>query len=161
MDFKLLEQKKDENNSPVFSYQVIIEGLEGGIGTGYSKKESQQMAAKLTLDRLRKKPQFIDAVFAAKANRTKMEEEPVQTVPDTEVKDDFIIVKEEEKKPEKTTAKISAETAPVAEQKKAVDGKPATDEPEDIFDLSDITAAPREMTKEEIIAAAEAAAFAE
>ena len=161
MDFKLLEQKKDENNSPVFSYQVIIEGLEGGIGTGYSKKESQQMAAKLTLDRLRKKPQFIDAVFTAKANRTKMEEEPVQTVPDTEVKDDFIIVKEEEKKPEKTTAKISAETAPVAEQKKAVDGKPATDEPEDIFDLSDITAAPREMTKEEIIAAAEAAAFAE
>ena len=152
MDFKLLEQKKDENNSPVFSYQVIIEGLEGGIGTGYSKKESQQIAAKQTLDRLRKKPQFIDAVFAAKANRTKMEEEPVQTVPETEVKDDFIIVKETEKK---------AEPAPAKEQKKAVADKPAGEEPEDIFDLSDITAAPREMTREEIIAAAEAAAFAE
>jgi ribonuclease-3 len=148
LEFKLLEQKKDEKGSPVFSYQVIIEGLEGEKGSGYSKKESQQLASKLTLESLRKKPQFIDAVFAAKGSRTKMEEEPVETVPNTEVKDDFIIVHEVSESPE-------AVTLP---QQPAVGEEPA---PKDEFDLSDITAEPKEMTREDIIAAAEAAAFAE
>jgi len=40
---------------------------------------------------LRKEPQFIDAVFTAKANRTKMEEEPVENVPSTDAADSFII----------------------------------------------------------------------
>ena len=42
------------------------------------------MASKLTLERLRKEPQYIDEVFAAKTERTKMEEEPVQNVPSIE-----------------------------------------------------------------------------
>lgn len=91
LDFKLIEQKRDENNNPIFVYQAIVEGLEGGSGKGYSKKESQQLASKQTLQSLRRKPQFIDAVFAAKADRTKMEEEPVVVVPDIEQKEDFII----------------------------------------------------------------------
>ena len=66
LDFKLIEQKRDENNNPIFVYQAIVEGLEGGSGKGYSKKESQQLASKQTLQSLRRKPQFIDAVFAAK-----------------------------------------------------------------------------------------------
>ena len=85
LDFVQVEQEKDKNGSPVFTYKVVIEGIEGGTGKGYSKKESQQIASKLTLEQLRKKPQYIDAVFAAKSNRTKMEEEPVQSVPVTEV----------------------------------------------------------------------------
>ena len=91
LDFKLLEQSREGKNSPIFKYQVLIEGLEGGVGEGYSKKESQQLASKITLQQLKRKPQFIDAVFTAKGNRTKMEEEPVLTVPDTEQKTDFII----------------------------------------------------------------------
>ena len=91
IEFVLCDQKKDGNGNPMFTFLVTIEGIEGDKGTGYSKKESQQIACKLTLERLRKEPQFIDAVFSAKANRTKMEEEPVENVPDTEVKDDFII----------------------------------------------------------------------
>ena len=190
MDFKLLEQKKDENGSPVFSYQVVIEGLKCGKGTGYSKKESQQTASKITLERLRKEPQFIDAVFAAKADRTKMEEEPVQTVPDTEVQQDFIVVSstmESEPvalaaKEPKTRVKAEVQKAPQAEKSrktaassKETDSATVKDTPrqtdapksrlraedmdDDEFDLSDITA--REMSREEIIAAAEAAAFAE
>lgn len=96
LDFVQVEQEKNKNGSPVFTYKVVIEGIEGGTGKGYSKKESQQIASKLTLEQLRKKPQYIDAVFAAKSNRTKMEEEPVQSVPVTEVKSDFIITKESE-----------------------------------------------------------------
>ena len=73
-----------------------MEGVKGGEGKGYSKKESQQLASKLTLERLRKEPQYIDSVFTAKANRTKMEEEPVLAVPTTEVKNDFIISQDTE-----------------------------------------------------------------
>lgn len=76
LDFKLIEQKRDENNNPIFVYQAIVEGLEGGSGKGYSKKESQQLASKQTLQSLRRKPQFIDAVFAAKADRTKWRKNP-------------------------------------------------------------------------------------
>ena len=143
LEFILLDQQKDKNGSPLFTYQVIIEGVEGGIGKGYSKKESQQNASKITLDCLRKRPQYIDAVFAAKADRTKMEEEPVEIVPDTEVKEDFIIThKTEVKKKEELKVKVVEND---------------TDE----FDLSDITTQPKEMSREDIIAAAEAAAFAE
>ena len=147
--FKLLEQKSDEKGSPVFTYQVVIEGVEGESGTGYSKKESQQQASKLTLQRLRKNPQYIDAVFAAKASRTKMEEEPVQVVPDTEQKEDFFkgnAVKEREM---------------VKDEAPRQDPEPQQDSSVDEFDLSDITAEPKELSREEIIAAAEAAAFAE
>lgn len=149
LEFKLLEQKSDEKGSPVFTYQVVIEGVEGESGTGYSKKESQQQASKLTLQRLRKNPQYIDAVFAAKASRTKMEEEPVQVVPDTEQKDDFFkgdAVKEREM---------------VKDEAPQQDPEPQQDSSVDEFDLSDITAEPKELSREEIIAAAEAAAFAE
>ena len=159
VQFELLEQKKDDNGSPMFHYQVIIEGIEGGKGRGYSKKESQQIASKQTLERLRREPQYIDAVFAAKANRTKMEEVPVQTVPDTEQKEDFIIIQEMEEKapqPHATTRKNNRKNNNQPSQA----SKKIEQELDDL-DLSDITANPAEATKEEIIAAAEEAAFAE
>lgn len=147
MEFRELKQERDENKSPVFTTQVFIEGLEGCVGTGYSKKESQQQASKDTLQRLRREPQFIDAVFAAKGNRTKMEEEPVMSVPDPEKEQqDFII--------EKETLEVSS-----AQQDKVV-SQPAESAHDD-FTLDDIIVTPREKTREEIIAEAEAAAFAE
>ena len=138
------------------------------LGQEKDKNESQQVASKTSLEKLRKEPQYIDAVFTAKANRTKMEEEPVENVPNTEVKDDFIISQDadaqnapvEEKhinvfKEEVFTEK-SAETAQETEvQVEMKDEKKESDE----FDLSDITAQPKELSREEIIAAAEAAAF--
>ena len=80
LHFELLEEKTDEKNNPIFHYEVIIEGLKGCEAVGFSKKESQQMASKLTLEKLKKEPYFLDSVFAAKADRTKMEEEPVMLV---------------------------------------------------------------------------------
>ena len=164
LEFVLLEQKKDKNGSPVFTYQVKVEDIEGGTGTGYSKKESQQLASKLTLEQLRKKPQYIDAVFSAKANRTKMEEEPVENVPDTEVKDDFIISQNsEQSEPEKHENVFKEE---VFEDKAVImkEELPTTEknqEENDEFDLSDISSQPKEKSREDIIAEAEAAAFAE
>ena len=56
IEFVLCDQKKDGNGNPMFTFLVTIEGIEGDKGTGYSKKESQQAACKLTLERLRKEP---------------------------------------------------------------------------------------------------------
>ncbi len=153
LDFKLVSQSKESGGSPTFIYKAIIEGLDGGQGKGYSKKESQQIAAKLTLEKLKREPQFIDCIFDAKANRTKMEEEPVEKVPDTEEKDDFIIVSqsfEDDGREDSVQAPSRREQA-VAEETE-------TDEDNE-FDLSDISA--KAMSREEIIAAAEAEAFGE
>lgn len=142
VEFRLIEQKNGEKNSPMFSYQAVIEGIEGPQATGYSKKESQQKAAKQMLDQLRRQPQFIDKVFAAKSNRTKMEEEPTSAVP-----------KIEEENASPTT--FHEETSPATTRPKNIH-EPISDDEEE-FDLSGITA--RTQTDEEIIAAAEAAAY--
>lgn len=143
VEFRLIEQKNGEKNSPMFSYQAVIEGVEGPQATGYSKKESQQKAAKQMLDQLRRQPQFIDKVFAAKSNRTKMEEEPTSAVP-----------KIEEENASPTT--FHEETSPATTRPKNIH-EPLSDDDEEEFDLSGITA--RTRTDEEIIAAAEAAAY--
>ncbi len=154
LEFRELQQVKDENTgSPVFTTQVFIEGLEGCKGTGYSKKESHQNASKDTLQLLRREPQFIDAVFAAKADRTKMEEEPVMCVPDPEEEQqDFIIGQTEENSQAAPVASVARSSQPA---------KPHNIQEDDDFSLDDITANPNEKSREEIIAEAEAAAFAE
>lgn len=145
---------KDKNGNPIFEFKVVLEGVEGCSGRGFSKKESQQFASKLTLDKLKKKPQFIDEVFAAKANRTKMEEEPVQAIPDTEVKQDFLITKSEPAT--ESPATIAKEEKPTEVAMPTIKSAQTSDEE---FDLSDISAKPQ--SREDIIAAAEEMAFAE
>ena len=148
IEFVLLQQKVEKGGSPVFIYQVVLEGVEGCSGQGYSKKESQQLAAKLTLEKLKREPQFIDLVFQAKTNRTKMEEEPVEIVPDTEEKDDFYI----------SSANETKNSAPQASIDQPLRNNEEEDNDEE-FDLSHISA--KAMTREEIIAAAEAEAFSQ
>lgn len=213
IDFKSILEEKDKTGSPVFVYRVTLEGVEGCEGKGYSKKESQQLASKLTLEKLRREPQFIDLVFAAKTDRTKMEEEPVENVPSTEQPDDFIVVssgmegegvsnedgeagsssetsssretsssskpsspkdskaKRSRRSPMYRKDEAAAEALDTASAKTAAPAKteaapvssgltPADlDLSDEDFDLSHISA--REQSREEIIAAAEAAAFGE
>ena len=156
MEFRDLQQTKDsQTGSPVFTTQVFIEGVEGCKGTGFSKKESHQNASKETLQRLRREPQFIDAIFAAKADRTKMEEEPVMAAPDIdklqEEQQNFII---EQEKPAVVRGDGGAGV-------RGYEGAEVRGNGLDDLTLDDITATPREKTREEIIAEAEAAAFAE
>ena len=148
LEYKLTKQKKDENGSPVFTYMVLIEGVSGESGSGYSKKEAQQKASKDTLQRLKREPQFVDAVFAAKTARTQMEEEPAMAVPSTEQEQNFIIEQD-------TTPANDAETK-VDEKQNNVSTIDFSDKE---FDLSDISH--KEKSREEIIAEAEAAAFSE
>jgi len=155
MQFEMQQQTADKQGSPVFSFVVKIEGVEGCSGEGYSKKEAQQLAAKETLQRLRREPQFIDAIFSAKSERTKMEEEPTAVAPDLEAEKEFIIKAE---KPETTVDEEQPE--PLVAEKPQAQKAPEAEE-NDEFDLSDITHAPSELSREEIIAAAEAAAYNE
>lgn len=154
LSYEQVLQEKDKNGNPIFEFKVVLEGVEGCSGRGFSKKESQQLASKLTLDKLKKKPQFIDEVFAAKANRTKMEEEPVQAIPDTEVKQDFLITKLEPAT--ESPATIAKEEKPTEAVTPTTKSAQTSDEE---FDLSDISAKPQ--SREDIIAAAEEMAFAE
>lgn len=73
--FQLTEQSLDENLNPMFKTQIQIEDVTAGTGDGYSKKESQQEAAKKTLSLIKKDPQFIDAIFAAKNKRESLSEQ--------------------------------------------------------------------------------------
>jgi len=82
MTFELVEQSVDEFNSPVFETEVMLEGVHAGRGKGYSKKESQQIAAHVTLDKIKKDAGFVDSVLVAKALRV-AETEPVEEVSST------------------------------------------------------------------------------
>ena len=147
MEYKMKKQETDkETGSPVFRFQVYIEGVPGESGKGFSKKEAQQLASEATLKRLKREPQFIDAIFTAKSERTKMEEMPTMSVPDPEAEQEFVIRQEVTEKPE---APEVQETVP----------EPAAANEADEFDLSDIKSTPEEPSREDIIAAAEAAAF--
>lgn len=94
ISFDMLDVKSDENGSPMFHFQVLVEGLFGGEGKGYSKKESQQLASKITLQRLRKDRKFVDKVFAAKNNRVKTDEETVPPATVAEEDNSFLTVNE-------------------------------------------------------------------
>ena len=59
VDFKLLYQKQCFDNTSIFKSQVIVENQALGIGKGSSKKESQQSAAKATLQLLRDNPSIV------------------------------------------------------------------------------------------------------
>lgn len=154
LSYEQVLQENDKNGNPIFEFKVVLEGVEGCSGRGFSKKESQQLASKLTLDKLKKKPQFIDEVFAAKANRTKMEEEPILAIPDTEVKQDFLITKLEPAT--ESPATIAKEEKPTEAVVPTTKNAQTSNEE---FDLSDISAKPQ--SREDIIAAAEEMAFAE
>ena len=51
--FDLIEETTDSENNPVFQTQIIINGIPAGYGTGFSKKESQQNAAKIALKKIK------------------------------------------------------------------------------------------------------------
>ncbi len=160
LEFKMLDHKVDQQGSPVFQFAVVIEGIECCSGTGFSKKESQQKASKDTLRRLRKEPQLLDQVFTAKGNRTKMEEEPVNLVPETEENTDFIIGSDKEQRKHVNPFKEEVfDDKPIVKENPKMDIKPETKEEKDEFDLSDISHNKEAENKEDIIAAAEAAAF--
>ena len=156
MEYRMLKQEVDKQGSPIFGFLVVIEGVEGGTGQGYSKKEAQQAASKETLQRLRREPQYIDAIFKAKSDRTKMEEEPAMAAPDLE--NDVIVNENDGNNGNDGNDGKNGKNGNNGNGKAGQKNAP---EEEDEFDLSDITHQKEEISREDIIAAAEAAAYTE
>lgn len=70
INFQLINQTKDDKHSPLFQSKVVIEEeISGGIGKGYSKRESQQKAAQRTLQRLTNDTRFRNHVYQARRNK--------------------------------------------------------------------------------------------
>ena len=58
LTFELLENLVDGDRNPIFQSQVFVNGVPAGSGTGYSKRESQQQAAQMALDKIRTDQSF-------------------------------------------------------------------------------------------------------
>ena len=148
--FNLLEQKKDDEGNPVFKYCVVIEGIKCNSASGFSKKESQQLASEETLECIKKNTRFCEALFEAKKKRQEAEQNK-ETAQEQTVESTKNNTEPAQDEPLETTVITTT-----GKSKEEVVEMKEIDE----FDLSDITANPKEPTQEEIIAAAEEAAFA-
>ena len=119
LDFRLLKQEKDKNGSPVFNYQVLLEGVEGCSASGLQQEgkpaESIETDARATASQ---NPSSSTRCSLPRASARRWRKQKIVTEDD---KIPVSILDDEE------------------------------------FDLSDISA--REQSREEIIAAAEAAAY--
>lgn len=131
VSFRLVEEGKEGSSTPVFVSQVFIEDIPCGTGRGYSKKESQQVAAKDTLAQLKRSPKLKASVMESKQQKEAEMNTPAEP--------------QEETMPE---------TPPVATAPAA-----SIHIGEAEFDLSDIGMPVKSPDKEAVISAAETAAF--
>lgn len=63
VSFDLIDSFVDTHNTPVFKTVVKILDEQAGIGTGYSKKESQQKAAQMAMERLNNDDEFRNQIL--------------------------------------------------------------------------------------------------
>jgi ribonuclease-3 len=62
--FNLIETFTDDNNNPVFQSEVVVGDMQIGVGSGYSKKESQQNAAKMAMRKLKSDAELTQHLIA-------------------------------------------------------------------------------------------------
>lgn len=68
--FELIESFTDNDGNPVFQTGIILSDVQIGVGIGYSKKESQQNAAKMAIKKLRSDKEFQRFISDLKKKRT-------------------------------------------------------------------------------------------
>ncbi len=112
--FEVVSQSQAQQGfSPTFESEVLIEGISGGRGTGYSKKESQQEAAHKALGKIKKDTAFIEAIFAAKEKRETPVEVVLQKTPIDETTP-FITLTADERQTDALTEQIISEAEEAA-----------------------------------------------
>ncbi|WP_455671469.1 ribonuclease III [Phocaeicola sp.] len=112
--FELITQSQDKYCSPTFESEVLIEGVPAGRGTGYSKKESQQMAAHEALRKIKNKAAFVESIFAAKAVRETPQEEVVPQEVISQAEEQLILPVSEEIEKSEVTEQIISEAEAAA-----------------------------------------------
>jgi ribonuclease-3 len=85
--FNLIESFTDNEGNPVFQTSITLSDTQIGVGIGYSKKESQQSAAKMAIKKLRTDKEFQQFISKLKKKGTdeqtiehKFEELPVEAI---------------------------------------------------------------------------------
>lgn len=68
--FELIESFTDNDGNPVFQTGIVLADVQIGVGIGYSKKESQQNAAKMAIKKLRSDKEFQCFISDLKKKRT-------------------------------------------------------------------------------------------
>ena len=117
VEFQLSDSTLDKTGSPVFQTTIVIEGITAGEGTGYSKKESQQLAAREALTKMNRDSAFVESIFDAKAKRTAMEAEEYFTVPQLEEIESVPEAPQTPSEEVQTTAASAATAEPAAPKK--------------------------------------------
>lgn len=91
ISFDLIESFVDNEGNPVFQTGIILSDTQIGVGIGYSKKESQQNAARMAIKKLRTDREFQQFVSELKKKQTdestaghEFEELPEEAVGDSE-----------------------------------------------------------------------------
>lgn len=92
--FELIESFIDNDGNPIFQTQVTISDVQAGVGIGFSKKESQQNAAKMAVKKLRTDRDFQQFIVELKKSKTgeNTENHRFDELPDEELEE-----KQEEK----------------------------------------------------------------
>ena len=70
ISFDLIESFTDNDGNPVFQTGVTLSDTQIGVGIGYSKKESQQSAAKMAIKKLRTDKTFQQFISELKKKKT-------------------------------------------------------------------------------------------
>lgn len=143
ISFELLEQTTESDGTPTFSSQVSLEGIKCGSGKGYSKKESQQTAAKETLEML-KKTGFTHKILEIRNQRLS----PAATPAEPETPQDSTNSPQAETQVQETAENSLMTALPVTSKT-----------PSETAETTQETASERRLSKEEIVEAAERAAF--
>ncbi len=152
VDFELVAEGKEGASSPTFVTDVIIEGINCGTGKGYTKKESQQLAARDALTRLKRQKGLHDEVFEAKSRRTAMDEQPQALLPD--LPEEITPAKETEgRKPKRVKRGSTMEKKAERKAEKKAEEKP--EQPTEQKPRQRRQRKSRRKTREEIIAEAE------
>lgn len=69
------KESRDDKNTPVFHSSVFVEGISCGTGDGYSKKESDQNAAKQALKRIKHDKELQNGIQNARGKKKVKSEE--------------------------------------------------------------------------------------
>jgi ribonuclease III, bacterial len=94
ISFELIEQFLDKEANPIFQSEILIEGLSAGTGVGYSKKESQQNAAKMALKKIQTIPNFLQEVFDTAKKRVEAADLAKQEAAEVTISETEIITSE-------------------------------------------------------------------
>ncbi|MCD8043518.1 MAG: ribonuclease III [Tannerellaceae bacterium] len=78
ISFDLIESFIDNDGNPVFQTAITLTDFQIGVGIGYSKKESQQNAAKMAIKKLRNDKEFQQMIAEMKKKRQEQQEESLQ-----------------------------------------------------------------------------------